>query len=362
MADKKISALTSASLPLAGTEVLPIVQSGATVKVAVDDLTAKNVRSNATTGILQIAGPVAASTRVMTVPNANFTAARTDAAQTFTGTQTFTTVTTQTLNLNDAFGTTLGVMAGSGSSLSSKLTMQLSNSNSNNSFVINDAFGTVAIYTFRGNQSFGFGVNAADCFLGLQKDGNTNRSINAAGTINASGADYAEYMEKSGDFVLQKGDIVGINAEGKLTNVFAEAVTFAVKSTNPSYVGGDTWGSEVALGKRPEPTAQAENETKEQYEARCTDFEQNDVDLKVWKDKLEAERQKVDRIAFAGQVPVNVLNAVSGQLIIPINDNGAIKGVAVNESDMTLPMYIKAVGRVIAVEGDGRARIIVKVA
>lgn len=39
MADKKISALTSATTPLAGTEVLPIVQSGATVKVAVSDLT-----------------------------------------------------------------------------------------------------------------------------------------------------------------------------------------------------------------------------------------------------------------------------------------------------------------------------------
>jgi hypothetical protein len=40
MADKKISALTASSVPLAGTEVLPIVQSGATVKVAVSDLTA----------------------------------------------------------------------------------------------------------------------------------------------------------------------------------------------------------------------------------------------------------------------------------------------------------------------------------
>lgn len=40
MADKTISALTGASTPLAGTEVLPIVQSGTTVKVAVSDLTA----------------------------------------------------------------------------------------------------------------------------------------------------------------------------------------------------------------------------------------------------------------------------------------------------------------------------------
>jgi hypothetical protein len=40
MADKKISALTAATTPLIGTEVLPIVQSGATVKVSVDNLTA----------------------------------------------------------------------------------------------------------------------------------------------------------------------------------------------------------------------------------------------------------------------------------------------------------------------------------
>ena len=43
MADKKISALTSATTPLAGTEVLPIVQSGATVKVPVSSLTAGRV-------------------------------------------------------------------------------------------------------------------------------------------------------------------------------------------------------------------------------------------------------------------------------------------------------------------------------
>jgi hypothetical protein len=131
MADKKISQLTGASTPLAGSEVLPIVQSGSTVKVSVDNLTAGKavsattfqstvatgtapltvasttevanlraanatsadtanaVKSNATTGVLQVTGPAASSTRVMTVPNANFTAARTDSAQTFTGDQTF---------------------------------------------------------------------------------------------------------------------------------------------------------------------------------------------------------------------------------------------------------------------------------
>ncbi len=91
MSNSKISALTSATTPLAGTEVLPIVQSSATVKVATNDLTVRNIRANATTGILQVTGPTAGTTRVATVPDANWTAARTDAAQSFTGDQTLST-------------------------------------------------------------------------------------------------------------------------------------------------------------------------------------------------------------------------------------------------------------------------------
>lgn len=89
MSDKKISQLNSVTTPLAGTEEIPIVQSGTTKKVASNDLTVKNIRSNLTTGLLQVAGPGAGATRVMTTPDANFTSARTDAAQTFTSVQTF---------------------------------------------------------------------------------------------------------------------------------------------------------------------------------------------------------------------------------------------------------------------------------
>lgn len=96
MPDTKISALTSATTPLAGTEVLPIVQSGATVKVANNDLRPKQIQSNATTGVLQITGPAAGTTRVMTTPDANFTAARTDASQSFTGAQGINVVVSST--------------------------------------------------------------------------------------------------------------------------------------------------------------------------------------------------------------------------------------------------------------------------
>jgi hypothetical protein len=70
MADKKISALTGASTPLAGTEVLPIVQGGATVKVAVSDLTAGRAVSTAalnTTGDATIGAALANTNRTITI-------------------------------------------------------------------------------------------------------------------------------------------------------------------------------------------------------------------------------------------------------------------------------------------------------
>jgi hypothetical protein len=116
MADKKISQLSAASTPLAGTEVLPIVQSSTTVKVAANDLTVRNVRANATTGILQVTGPAAASTRVMTVPDANFTVARTDAGQTFTGVQVMTSPNIVT-SINDTNGNELIGITATGSAV-----------------------------------------------------------------------------------------------------------------------------------------------------------------------------------------------------------------------------------------------------
>ena len=173
------------------------------------------------------------------------------------------------------------------------------------------------------------GANAAACVQRIGANSTNARSINAGGTINALGTDYAEYMSKAGNFIIAKGDICGITVDGLITNVFANAISFVVKSTNPSYVGGDTWG---------------------------TGFDEDP-------EGLEVARQTVDRIAFAGQVPVNVTGATPGQYIVPVEFvDGGIKGVAKDEADLTLSEYMRAVGKVIAIEDDGRARIIVKVA
>tara|TARA_R110000822_G_scaffold5593_5_gene23912 strand:- start:1378 stop:1803 length:426 start_codon:yes stop_codon:yes gene_type:complete len=49
MADKKISQLTAVTTPLGGTEVLPIVQSGSTKKVTVDEMIAAQLAANIVT-------------------------------------------------------------------------------------------------------------------------------------------------------------------------------------------------------------------------------------------------------------------------------------------------------------------------
>ena len=446
MANTKISALTSATTPLVGTEVLPIVQSGATVKVANNDLRPKQIQSNATSGVMQVVGPAAASTRVMTVPDANFTAARTDAGQTFTGTQAFGSTTasgtttagtttsqkTTTISYEQRFyrtagdgvaNTVIGEISaqvrnyggadaysfanvswatdpttwylgelrfatngsdGTGTTPTTRMTITsggnvlIGSTTSDSRLRVNGANstdvlfravtfgGTSAFYACASNASLSSGESGTASVWYVRKDGATSRSINAAGTINASGADYAEYMTKAGDFTIAKGDVVGINAQGKLTNVFADAVSFVVKSTDPSYVGGDTWGNAEIIGleapKEPYANRTPEKdalETDEEFAVRQAAQANYIAEKAAYDAALEAARQKVDRIAFAGQVPVNVLGATAGQYIVPVNDNGTIKGSAV--SNPTFEQYQSAVGKVIAIEADGRARIIVKV-
>jgi hypothetical protein len=174
----------------------------------------------------------------------------------------------------------------------------------------------------------------------------TSRSINASGTVNASGTDYAEYESNNG-LVINKGDIVGFKSDGTLTLTYSEAIRFGVKSTSPSYVGGDTWGGEDVIGKRPkQPDDAADQKVKDQYA----------VDLVAWKARLEAERIKVDRVAYSGKVPVNVFGANPGNYIVAAESlDGSITGIVVVDPDFN--QYKKAVGRVNRLLNDGRAEI-----
>lgn len=264
------------------------------------------------------------------------------------------------------------------------------------------------------------GANTANASLRINKDGTTGRSINAAGTVNASGADYAEYMRKSPSCgQVAKGDVIGINASGELTDRFSEAVSFAIKSTDPSYVGGDVWGSEEALGisepiqpvlesddlvtarESAESQAMSElNATRESISRKELDDDataeelkvasdtynqaiadalstfnnamdaraaqhssamaQYDLDLANYREALESERKHWDRVAFSGRVPVNCSGAVAGDYLVPADDG--IGGITVQAlKSPSFEQYMLAVGKVVDVEDDGRPLVIVKV-
>jgi hypothetical protein len=66
MADTKISALPSATVPLAGTEVLPIVQGGATTKVSANGLFNNPTVTNYTEAVVAIGNSGTTQTLVLT--------------------------------------------------------------------------------------------------------------------------------------------------------------------------------------------------------------------------------------------------------------------------------------------------------
>lgn len=232
------------------------------------------------------------------------------------------------------------------------------------------------------------GWNTNDAASWVGKNSVNNRSINAGGTVNASGADYAEY-ERNGGLKFVKGAIVGFDAQGVLTNQFSAAIRFGIKSTDPCLVGGDTWGTSDQVGDRPE----APNFTPPEYTGRDKPDDQHAIDTSAWQAdqaahaaavqaardlfdtvtmpeyrrafaafeaRLEEARQSVDRISYTGKAPCNVTGASPGDYIIAADDgHGGITGVPVRSP--TFAQYRMAVGRVNRILPDGRAEVAVMV-
>ena len=246
------------------------------------------------------------------------------------------------------------------------------------------------------------GWNNAQSVMYVGKNSTTSRSINVPGTVNTMGNDYAEYIFKSSACgIVAPGQIVGITADNKVTDKWADAVMFSIKSTAPSFVGGDSWASDV--GQRPSPQAGPEptqplrredvvtqqpvpgtnppefedvvtepGDTDEEWAEKQATYtaalaahniavQQDAEAMATFDAALEVERQKVDRIAIAGRVPVNVQGAQPGDYIVPVQNGTGIKGIAVHEDELSMKQYWRAVGRVISIEPDGRAYVMVKV-
>ena len=242
-------------------------------------------------------------------------------------------------------------------------------------------------------------VAASVMYIG--KNSTTESSIRSLGTFNTPGNDYAEYIVKSALCgTIAKGQLIGITEDNTITDKWGDAVMFAIKSTAPSYVGGDSWAS--CAGPRPIPQAgpaptlpprradvieqQAlpgtnppeyqevvtPGDTDAEWAAKQAAYaaalathdavvRQDAEAMAAFEAALEVERQKVDRIAIAGRVPVNVLGAQPGDYIVPVQDGDGIKGISVRQADLSHLQYLQAVGRVISIEPDGRAYVMVKV-
>ncbi|WP_081054517.1 right-handed parallel beta-helix repeat-containing protein [Burkholderia vietnamiensis] len=245
--------------------------------------------------------------------------------------------------------------------------------------------GSVASVSFHTVNAGGYSPQAAAAFFG--KNSGTNRSINAGGTINASGADYAEYEFKRDDCgEIAKGQVVGFDANGLLTDRFSLSVRFGIKSTAPNLVGGDVWHSSV--GDEPLPparplrpiapsprdssnfsekmtayqSAMAEwSSAQDAYEAALAAYETQRAE---WTERVDTVRSRVDRIAYCGKVPVNVLGARPGQHVVPIaGENDCIALALVNDdAGFSFDQYRHSVGRVNRLLEDGRAEVTVRVA
>jgi hypothetical protein len=190
--------------------------------------------------------------------------------------------------------------------------------------------------------------NAAATVMRMGTNSATGRSINAAGTINASGADYAEYEFKRGDCgEFAKGDVVGFDVSGLLTDRWDLAHTFGVKSTKPAMVGGDDWMTEAP------PPVPVQPEDGIESVAAWSAYRDAVVLHDEFSARLEAARARVDRIAYAGKVPVNVQGAKCGDWIDAApREDGGIKAVVVKAPG------VNTLGRVRRVLDDGRPVIV----
>jgi hypothetical protein len=249
--------------------------------------------------------------------------------------------------------------------------------------ISNAAYGfTTAVFCSVGSTNLG---SAAEAAVKVGTNPSTGRSLNAGGTINASGADYAEYMLKAeGCGTIAKGDVCGVDRVGLLTDRWADAISFMVKSTNPSLVGGDIWAAH--LPARPEPAGAepqppmlpavpaddaddaviaAYRDELAAYPLQIAQYQTDHAawldataayqhDLPAWEDTLEAARVRVDRIAYCGQVPVNMSGAVDvGDYLVAVQDGDGIAVVAVADAAITFDQYRRRVGKVLAIR-DGR--------
>lgn len=264
----------------------------------------------------------------------------------------------------------------------------------------------------------GTGWNAGATGLTIGQNVGTSRSINAAGTINQTGADCAEYrrlVERLwGAGTVSKGALLGVTVDGEYTDRWSEiSGRVFIKTTRPHVVGNDNWGSEETIctaynvepinerhwneaericemynltpvGDDPirKPRSGKPDEDAESVQAYALDRQAwmerklafasalaiEEASYRERKAKFaaayEKERQKWDRIAISGLVPCNVAASSEdvGKYLVPLlGANDTVTAVSKAARDLTFAEYISAIGVIERIGEDGRPLVNVKV-
>ena len=247
-----------------------------------------------------------------------------------------------------------------------------------------------------------YAPNGAAATMKIGSISSTGRSINATGTINSSGADYAEYISYSSSITttLQKADICGIDNSGNLTNIYANAIRFVIVSTNPSFVGGDNYNTgsynnidmfsiDPSINySGPVPYTQAipsPTYTNSQIIPLDSSYNVSPYNTPLINYQ---NSPNVSQISFCGRVPVNkyqlyyntgvsIINCI-GCYIVPIpatsavinqykpfvnssNNNYNIYGLIILENSLTITQYMNSIGMIISIDPtSGNPIVIVK--
>ena len=215
---------------------------------------------------------------------------------------------------------------------------------SSNALLVTDALGNQigTILTTTGSSSnktlsstnvFSSNVTSSNVTSSNLTSSNANiQTLSVTQQILVPSSDYAEFIKKSvPSDVFYPGDIVGIDANGELTKLFADALHFMIISENPTIIGGYSF---------------ADNNSNVSYS-----------------DSVFTSLH--EKIGFCGRLsvnmPTNSMNVVPGDYIVPIaSSDGTIIASSVHQKDTTMSDFMMAVGHVVKVETkDGMSRPIV---
>lgn len=147
----------------------------------------------------------------------------------------------------------------------------------------------------------------------------TIHTINVVEQIVTPGADYAEFVAKADPSAsYAPGQVLGMNSNGELTDIFADSMHFMIVSSQPSIVGG-------RLDDSPEFAYSNE------------------------------------KMAFCGRVPVDCVSCSVGDYIVPVADaQGKVSAMPVGANNVSLQQYMSAVGHVVSLSNGVVPIVVVK--